>query len=238
MKLSRKVALVVIACLCAIVCLIGCAGQTKAVVTSYGGEVLEIKVRFKDATAEPRGTHFYSSNTLSELKEQIDKQKQKGYSLETTLYGERYLLVDKTVDNQIYHYSLVRLMQTSEGGWTYRFANMVASVGNLQDEKTSWQIPFHLFGDYAYEELFDSTYLTDPTDATGEYLYVTTDHAYSIEYGIDEFYDFYKAVENYAVTREENVITLQKPYSDSIKLRFDETQSGTTVTYFNSVFVE
>lgn len=199
---------------------------------------MKIKVKFKSAYATGEGTNFFSKNTLPELKEQIDKQKQKGYSLETTLYGERYLLVDKTVDDHIYHYILVQRAQTKSGGWRYDFMNMVEPfyIEDMGNDCGYWLVPYHLFGDSAYEELLYSQ------DEGDEYFYIRADRAYPAEHGINDFYDFYSVVENYTVSREENVLTLQTWYQGVVKigvsLRFDETESGTTVTYFNSAYLD
>ncbi|MDE5547371.1 MAG: hypothetical protein K2J30_00010 [Clostridia bacterium] len=219
MKTFKRVAVVVIACICTMVCLIGCANQVRKVTAttqSYRGdqvfeetEHLEIKVKFSSAYATPGGTNFYSDNTLSQLKEQIDKQKKKDYSLETKEYGENFLLIDETKDGYGYRYLLVRYEQTSAGGWRYEFMGLK-------------YIPYHLFGDVAYEELTSS----------GGYLELQTNYAYPSECGIDEFYDFYKEIEACSVTKEENVLVF-KSIGGTMKIRFDETQSGTTVTYLS-----
>lgn len=243
LKTIKKVVLLLFATAFSLVLFIGCASQvrnvTASIYTEYNSEHLdglELKVKFKSAYATGEGTNFFSKNTLPELKEQIDEQKQKGYSLETTLYGERFLLIDKTVDGHIYHYILVRRAQTPSGGWRYDFMHMEENVVNSDKEHTVWQIPFHLFGDSAYEELLYSQ------DEGGEYFYIRTDRAYPAEHGIDEFYDFYKVIENYTVSREDNVLSLQNWYKGvvkvSIHLRFDETESGTTVTYYDSVYLD
>ncbi|MDE7296672.1 MAG: hypothetical protein K2N84_05340 [Clostridia bacterium] len=244
MKTLKKVALVVIACLCVIACFIGCADQVNRVTAgtyAYYGDFtfenydkLELKVKFKSAYATPWGTNFYSKSTIPELKEQIDKQKQKDYSLETTRYGERYLLIDKTKNGHVYHYLVVRREQTESGGWRYDFMDLEdgIAVDNL-DIYVGWLVPYHLFGDVAYEELLYSG---------GGCFEFEANHTYPSEHGIDDFYDFYKVVESYTMSREKNVLALQTTLSNgekiAVSIRFDETESGTTVTYFNSVFVE
>lgn len=217
MKILRKITVAIAACLCILGCLIGCASQVRKVTAtakSYCGDPvneksdsLEIKVNFESAHASPGGTRFYSENTLSELKEQIDNQKQKDYTLQTKEYGENYLLIEKTKDGYGYRYLLVRYEQTSGNGWSY-------GLMGLSD------VPYHLFGDAAYEEF-----------APEGFLKFQTAHAYPSENGIDVFYDYYQSIETGTATKEANVITYRS-IAGTLKITFDETENGTRVTYF------
>lgn len=249
MKLLRKAAVAVLVCICVAGCLIGCSSKVHEVTASqrsYSGDYtpekldnLKINVKFKSAYATGSGTNFYSESTLPELKEQIDNQKQKDYSLETKIYGENFLLVDKKVEDiclnqHVYHYLVVRFKRTNEGGWRYELMHLEETfiIGEGKNIDASWSIPYHLFGDTAYEELLSSG---------GGFFDFEGNRAYPSEHGIDEFYDFYKAIEDYYVCKEENVLTLERignGQKHTIDIRFNETENGTTVTYFNSAVVE
>ncbi len=104
-------------------------------------------------------------------------------------------------------------------------------ISNTDKDYGYWLFPYHLFGDAGYDQIWDRDY---------ECFSIETNHVYASEYGIDEFYKFYNLVSEYTVKREENMLSLQTQQRDkkiAIDIRFDETESGTTVTYYDSVYL-
>ncbi len=231
MKAIRKIISFLLTGICGLAFLIGCADQTNRLIAGYpyAKDSLEIKVKFNSAYRTEVGVNFSSKYTLGELKEQIDSQRKQGYTLETAMYGENYVLVDKIEDNIRRHYLLLYSSQPSQEVYRYEFITPVNTFYLEVEEGHygEWLIPFHLLKP-------EETYVK-------KYFEMKIDRAYSTEYSIDEFYGFYSTVEEYTVSREENVISLQMTEGDGdkvgISMRFDETDSGTSVTYFDSVLI-
>ncbi|MCD7729716.1 MAG: hypothetical protein LUI60_07405 [Clostridia bacterium] len=207
-KFLKIIALAVLAMLAvAVLTFTACDNSTKYV-DAYcftDGTMLRLDVTKEKSYTGGDETNFTTSNSLEEVKAEIDAMTLTDGTLKTEVYGSTYILIEYTTSDSVLHYFLV----ISNGSGNYDFISPWDKIGDV-----TVLVPFHLLGDGFEQSIAEN----------GRYSEIAEGEPYYTNYGIEDFYNFYCSEQEYTVVIE----------NDTIKVRKNSETSRVVTTFITS----